>query len=481
MKYLRNLNYRKFSLRSNGITRSILILTLIHWGILFFQIPIFTSLKGWFWPFTSNPTGQIWLILFLGAIAGAVVYLVLKIDRQNVIKLCLLIFLGLSLQYGFAFLEGRGLDAITDRIVTTGHAEFARIAVQQDDIFYILSNYEDLVGSGELGVYARSKPPGQLFFYMLTKEIGEFIDNRAGTFEEKLRALEFFASYLWPFISYLVLVPLFFSSRIIFGSETAIVGCAFFLMVPSVNLITLHTDQVLFPLLFMTSILFSLLAFEKNNIILAFVSGLSIYVFMWFSFVIGFVLPIIVPLGYFFMKGQNDKHYHRHLLSLFFFIALGILSADVLFRLVFDYDILLRYENAIQHHIAWKNWVPSLDYTLYFAILNLIEYFVWLGMPVSILVVESFRKAVKSVFQRKVTLGSIYTPVLVGVILIIAFMGRTQGEVARLWLFLVPLVCTSAAHIISGDNQEVKNKMIWLVVILQLGTTYLTKVYQDFW
>ena len=86
-------------------------------------------------------------------------------------KLLLLFLLGVSLQFGFAFIEERGLDAIRDRMVDTGHAEFATIAVQQDSLLYVASHYESLIESGQLGEYAPSKPPGTLLFYMVTEKL----------------------------------------------------------------------------------------------------------------------------------------------------------------------------------------------------------------------------------------------------------------------------------------------------------------------
>jgi hypothetical protein len=61
-------------------------------------------------------------------------------------------------------------------------------------------------------------------------------------------------------------------------------------------------------------------------------------------------------------------------------------------------------------------------------------------------------------------------------------LGGTKAEAARLWIFVVPFACLIA---ISQINRMYGNgkgyRAFVLVLILQLATTYLIKVNQDFW
>jgi uncharacterized membrane protein YoaK (UPF0700 family) len=64
--------------------------------------------------------------------------------------------------------------------------------------------------------------------------------------------------------------------------------------------------------------------------------------------------------------------------------------------------------------------------------------------------------------------------------LAVGLLGQTNGEVQRLWLFMVPLVCLFVAE----ETQTLfkrRESGIVLVVILQLVTLFLTVKFQDFY
>jgi hypothetical protein len=380
-----------------------------------------------------------------------------------------------------AFLEGRGIEAVRDRIVIAGHAEFATIAVQHEDIFYVMSHYEQLLEAGELGEFANSKPPGTLLFYMLTNKFsGLFFTAKNNV--EKLETLRNVATFLWPLLSYMVIVPLYCLARMLFGKEIAVLSCTLYLFVPSVNLITLHTDQVAFPLFFVTSVLLSAIACRRNSLLIAFFTGMFIYFSIWFTFGLAFALPFVAVVCYFLPGRQIDRAHYWPFVKMLTAITLGLLLSDILFRIIFNYDILLRYNNAVRFHLAWKNWVPTFTNSLYFGTLNLVEYVLWVGIPLSILAFMDVPKFIaESVGRRNVTLESIQPLVLSGTLFCMAFFGKTRGEVARIWLFLVPYICMMAAHTILTRYKNYKSVFVWAVIFLQLGTIYLTKINQDFW
>ena len=62
------------------------------------------------------------------------------------------------------------------------------------------------------------------------------------------------------------------------------------------------------------------------------------------------------------------------------------------------------------------------------------------------------------------------------------FLGRTRGEIARLWLFVVPFMCLIAVTYVYRLFKPVKANLVFvLILFLEMATTYLTKVRQDFW
>ncbi len=464
----------------NTVLGIIVSLTILHWIILAFHLPVLTGLQGWFWEFFPKPWGSIPLVGLLLSVSFLSVYVVLRAQRRYAAKLVLLISLGAGLQFGFALLEGRGMEAVRNRMVDTGHAEFARVAVRQESIFHTLTHYEQLLDSGELGEFAHSKPPGTLFCYLLTHKLAQLVASQ-DDYEERVGRLVVVAGFLWPLLTYLVLIPLYHFAALIWEKETAILACVLYLFVPSVNLMTLHTDQVFFPLMFMTPLLVAGIACRRNRLAIALCAGVMIYLAIWFTFALMFVLPFVAGLCYVWYRPQGATWYNGPAIRVLLGVGLGILACDVLFRVVLDYDIVERFGNAMKYHMAWKGWDPALKYTVYYAGLNLLEFVLWVGIPISILACVSFHGSVAQYLaQRRLSLASLQPLVFWGTLLLIAFFGRTKGEVARLWLFMVPYMCMLAAYAISKSGKERQPLLIGIVVFLQWGTVYLTKVNQDF-
>jgi hypothetical protein len=265
------------------------------------------------------------------------------------------------------------------------------------------------------------------------------------------------------------------------GPQDAILTCALYLFIPSVNLITLHADQSLYPLLFVSSIFISSYSYKKRYILISFITGAFIYLTVFFTFALLFSIPFVIGISYWLSKEKNGDIDHLLFIRRLIFIGCGFISFDILFRILFNYDILLRYDNAMVHHIAWKRWIPSFTNTIKYAKLNLIEYIVWLGIPLFTLALVSFYRSIQNLIKKNVDLISIQSLVLFVTLFVMAFFGKTKGEVARLWLFLAPCMCIVAMHEISARYNKDKIFLFWLLVFLQLGTVYLTKVNQDFW
>ena len=68
---------------------------------------------------------------------------------------------------------------------------------------------------------------------------------------------------------------------------------------------TLHTDQVVYPFLFMVSILMAAIAAKKHNLGLALCAGVFIYLSIWFTFSLVFVFPFVI-VSCFFLTFQNN-------------------------------------------------------------------------------------------------------------------------------------------------------------------------------
>jgi len=456
----------------------ITLLTIWFWLILILKIPIFTHLHGWFWGFRDKPAGSPLLLVLLFTISYVIIRIILSIDTRDSIKLFFLIILGFTLQLGFAFTEGRGMDGIKDRLINSGHAEFTIIALKQQNVLNLVSNYEKLSDSGELGKFSPSKPPGQLILYIFTSKLADIL-NPEDNFDDKLDWFRTFTAYFWTLISCLVLIPLFYFTKLLIDSDRAILACILYLFIPSVNLITMHTDQVFFPCFFMTAAHLALYSCTRRNIYLSFMTGVFVYLMLFCSFGLIFILPFIMVICIFFSnyKTKFDLKSFKMVIPCIFS---GMIITGFLFRIIFGYQILIRYQKAIAYHVRWKGWISNFDNITHFAKLNMLEFIVWLGFPIAILTIYCIYRSFRQIFKRNMDACSIISLMLFLILMILDFFGMTMGEVARIWLFLVPVICIVAGSCLETRFRENRELLVPLIIILQAGSVYLIKVFQDF-
>lgn len=453
---------------------AITLCTVIHWAILALGIPAFDNLPYWKYNLRLSPLLPVWVFAAFASLGLARIAYSSRLKPG--MKLLLFILLGTAIQYSFAFAKGQGLDGIRDRMVSSGHAEFAKAAVEQPgDMLWVAQNYEAVAAKKKYG-YIGSKPPGTFLFYMAFEQ-GSRALFPARDHVQRLENLRTFASLTWPLISYLVLIPLYFLAREIFKDSTAaLLACNFYLAVPSVTLITLHTDQTLYPLLAVLPVLTAFVAYRKNNFRLAMLSGALFYFAVYFSFGLAavglfFLAPLFTPTE------DNPLPAFQRFAKYGGGILLGGALLHIPVSVFLKYAVALRYANAWANHLAWKGWEENLETYLKAGATNLIEFALWIGLPLTLLFLAGLYDAI-----RQKNRAARLELLLAGIFAFLLAFGKTKAEVARLWLFLVPFICAGVSHFIQRQAWPGRNKAIFTTAILflEFGTTYFTIHYQDF-
>jgi hypothetical protein len=473
----RNEHFSAKGLRTLVLT--VFLLTGIHWAMLAFGIPLLDALPEWKYKLRFTPVNLAWVA---GAFAClGLAWAVMHSRMTTALKLIALVLLGTAIQYSFAFSKGQGLDGIRDRMVNAGHAEFAKASVEQPgDTLWVLQNYEEVAAKEKYG-YIGSKPPGTFLFYLLFEQMSHAIFP-AVNHVERLENLRTFASWTWPLISYLVIIPLYFLARELTKDESStLFVCVLYLSLPSVTLITLHTDQVIYPLMAVTTALLGILAYRRSHFLLAVLCGASLYVAVYFSFglaVLGVFL--LLPVLIWFFDGMNISL--SRLAGYAAAIFLGGILLHALAVVFLNYDIATHYANAWANHLAWKGWEDNLETFIVFGLINLIEFSVWIGLPLTLLFLAGLHDSTQRLLTRRPAASVFLNLILAGIFIFLLIFGKTKAETARLWLFLIPFICISAASFISQWNGSGREKTILMIatLLLEMGTTYFIVHYQDF-
>ncbi len=468
----------EFITKNGWLPLGILVLTLLHWSILIFKVPVFPH--GWFWNFHYTAIGTVWVLPVMAILLAIGLWYTYSPSRRNTVLLAGMIGLGFCFQHSFALLEGRGLNGIRDRITYTGHAKFAEDAVNQAGIISTLTNYEQLVQEGKLNRFAQSKPPGQLLFYMLTERVANFIRPHESV-EERLAWMRTFACFAWPIFGFLVLIPLYALVKDWSGTETALMACWLYLLIPAGILITLHADQVLYPLLLVLSLLLCHIANRTSRAAYAIGAGAFVYCAIFISFSLLCIIPLAAAVLIASPTHQTGKSHLRGSAVRCSWFLLGLVVADLAFRIVLDYNIHVRFVEAMKFHASWREWENTPRNIIHCGILNTLEFALLAGVPLCGFalygMLHSTEKSLGGEWNELHSLALALACVFAALLL----FGKTKGESARLWLFLTPCVCIMGAYAIASRYARAKHWLIPVVVILQFITIAITKVCQDFY
>ena len=476
-------------------------LTLCAGTLLIVGYPTVQRLPAWFWPFQDKQMLDIGVIVvFAFALPLAVRFVATGAEDgywRFSAGLAALILLGFVLQQGLAFAEKRGFDGMRDQIRTSGHAEFARTAGLDLGAWNVLLQYEELMEAPGQD-FARSKPPGQLLFYMGLAHVAERVlpDDTQETISmaerigRRHKRLVHFAAIVLPLLSYMALIPLTLLGRLLLPPGRALWPALLYILVPPTALVTLHLDQAVYPT-FAAGVL-ALAAYAGRAATRPWLPACAAGAVAWLGLFVTFSLLPILPLAAAFAWATIDATEWRTKMRRW----LGVLAAfggafvllTILALTISGYDAIHRFQAAMVNHRLsmaafhsdWEGWPDQSGLVLQAGFLNLVEFSYWLGMPVLGLFLWSVVAALGSLARRRSEPADLIAGGTAIVLAATALLGGSIGEVARIWIFMVPAVVLVAADRLSKLASE-RPVLVWhIVAACQFAWMFLLKAKQDF-
>jgi hypothetical protein len=403
-----------------------------------------------------------------------------------------LVLVGFLWQQSLALAEKRGIDGMRDQLLRSGHSEFARTATTRHvRPLELIGGYERFVEAPDQE-FARSKPPGNLLVFWAAGRAAEILMPHvwdpplptdsiyvANVYHWRLAN---FATLFFPLLSCSVLVPLAWLGGQLLGEKHALWPALLYLLVPSIALVPLHLDQVLYPLLacgLWSLTVAAIRARGRAAVSLAAAVGAV----AWLSLFVSFSLLPAIPLALAFAVAALRMEHRKGLRALtgpLGAAAGAFLSLSLVVWTAFGYDPLERFRRAMDNHSRWKGWQES--FRLPATCTNLAEFGYWLGVPLVLLFAFGILTALRRPAASDVD-GSWQVPVSIGTCVVLvatAVFGRTLSEVNRIWIFFLPAVVTVAAQAlrrIAGSRTE---PAIAAVAALQIGWTVVLKCFAGF-
>lgn len=471
---------RKYSALNRAGLIVLLLGTALYSYVLAFHYDWLQSIPGWFFFRQDNPGGPyLYSYLFLMlAFALIAVFAIFKLTKQPFLSISIAVALLFFLQIGYGFVQGNGFESIRVKYAKAAVSEELQSVCQaHESLLESVRNYDALYGDN---FWLGTKPPGFFSFYALVKAGVGLIRPAILTDPQAcfVTLTKNFAYFL-PFFAALLLAPLYFIQKQIASQSFPFISALIYISAPSVILMTLLTDQFLFPLLFTIYLLLLTLMITRQSILFAFMAGCMAYllVFVSFSLLPIFGLTVIWLFVDYWINRQN-----RNLRTIFLLLAAffgGLLLTSLLVWRLAGYNPLARYQLAFQKHREIKQFEFSVQRILEYLFLNHVDFMLWTGFGLLFLFYTSSVRAFILFFQRRATTYDGFRIAFFLTFLVLNLAGQTRSEVGRLWVFLLP---GFALTIFPESLKLLKNPLysLQLFFLTQMFSTFLVFYYIHF-
>lgn len=413
--------YYKLFWKTEGAKRLFWISSVILAVVMLIKFSIGVFYKGYvpelllFYGIPS-PKAQslIWWLVAIGVVAFFLRYRE-TIEAWPVKKFLTAIFITLSLlSVSVAAIRG-GLASVADpytKIFWEYSGNVSRITNLRDFLRgYIVNELPPLT----IAKHSETHPPGYtVILYLLAKIFSVGFLGMA---------------LLTIIISAMVIWPLYYLWRELLPELAVRRALEFFIFVPSVVLMTATSTEGFFMLLVWMAIVLCFIGWRKN-VWLAGLGGLSVALALFCNFIFLLLVPFFMYLVWRVLREAIPTSRHRALARIFF----SIFSFSVFFVVLYQwsgYSIVDNFYTArVGDALAVRSNFESLEAYLLYFFMNVSTFLLYSGIPLTYLILKNCRYTLQSKFWLFKS----------GMVLVTFFLliGIFQGNVERLWLFMVP-------------------------------------------
>lgn len=453
------------------------VIAFIYWLMLYLNIPWMTNISGWFWPHVDESGIHGWRFVGLLLISLMVFGWILLGRLPPRFSLIILMIFGYFLMIGIGFIMGdNGIEMLRRVHITMNNQEIYSnfLSDHKIDPKLVLTNYEEIIPDS---MFLKTKPPGPLFIYSVLQKVSEALFNPADNRTERQLRLTQLISVSFPFLTVLALPLLYIVARRFLNEQDALIPCILYLTAPNVLLMPVGLDKALHPALFLIGILLILRNSQLRTFSSSLLLGFYLYTALFFSFSL---VPLLLwsPLwllidGY----NQNRKDLFHRLIRPLLGVGIGFLISALIFGIILDYNIVGRYLNAMEWHRSANHFQLTIAFLWSAFIVNNVELASFSGFSLIIFAGIQIAVSVTSIFHPRKNNLDAFLFVFLIVYIFLNIFNQMRAEVARLWLFLVPVFTLAAGYFLSR-TAFLRKAVILTLAALQLVTTYFLLAHQ---
>ena len=296
----------------------------------------------------------------------------------------------------------------------------------------------------ELPVHTQTHPPGYVLFLF---------------FWQKLLPIGYLGlSTILVFMAGLIIFPLFYLWKRISSLDTAKKMLQIFVFTPSLVMFSATSMEAFFILVVWLSITLCFWGW-KNSWWLSAVAGVILSYCVFSNFLFLLLAPFFLFSLIHLSKNSTSKK-----LSVVAHAGVSLLVMIVFFailRYIYDYSIIDNFFLArmINTGLVESNFL-SLGTFLTYMFMNIVAFLVYLGVPSGI--------AFFSELGYNFKMRSFWGLSGAGILLFFLVIGIFQGEVERIWLFLVPFFVISNARLFAGEQNNKQLNAVLSLLFFQI-------------
>lgn len=132
-----------------------------------------------------------------------------------------------------------------------------------------------------------------------------------------------------------------------------------------------------------------------------------------------------------------------------------------------------RYQKAFELHRLIMGTNASLLNLFENSLVNNMEFLIWSGVPLIILIIAAFIRSCRSVQRGEITRKNILTIAFGLTYLGLNIFGQTRGEVGRLWIFLIPVVAIVASDEAFTLSSNPKRGILFVLLLQLISSSFM--------
>lgn len=297
--------------------------------------------------------------------------------------------------------------------------------------------------------HADGSPPGYLYVFWKIRRSSPFPDAQLLT-----------GALFYVLFGGLSVVPVYYFARRVYNNEIAGYASLFYVLSVSFVNFTPSHDQVNTFLVFIF-LYFAYGGLIKKNVWETIIAGLLFAVVTLFSFSPLILLVFVLAWPLLQVRNKNDL---THTITLFIVFFGAFAAVHLAIYLIFGLNMIETFTTLLGMHRVELESTRSYWKWLF---MQPILFFMYVGIPTSLLFFRRVFTRLSDISLRETTI-----PFILMFVLLVS-SGIVGGEVARMWMYLVPFVCMTAAKEVIGIKPK---KTVYMIIILLFMQVIIFKI-----